>query len=85
MKQSSFQMTDMFQMNQFKQGELILFVHNQMKYKESGKKEWMNSLYSTLPETLETQRAKEATQLQSQVTRSSVTPHEPVQRWERDL
>lgn len=39
-----------------------------MKYKEAGKKEVASSLYSTLPETLETQHAKEASQLQSQVT-----------------
>lgn len=38
-----------------------------MKYKEAGKKAAMSSLYSTLPETLETQHAKEAAQLQSQV------------------
>lgn len=39
-----------------------------MKYKEAGKKGVMSSLYSTLPETLETQHAKEASQLQSQVS-----------------
>lgn len=38
-----------------------------MKYKEAGKKRVQSSLYSTLPETLETQHAKEASQLQSQV------------------
>lgn len=39
----------------------------QTKYKEAGKKEASTSLYSTLPETLETQHAKEASQLQSEV------------------
>lgn len=39
----------------------------QMKYKEAGKKGATSSLYSTLPETLETQHAKEASQLLSQV------------------
>lgn len=46
---------------------MILFCV-QLKYKEAVKKEVTNSLYSTLPETLETQHAKEASQLQSQVT-----------------
>lgn len=44
----------------------FMFV-SQMKYKEAGKKGAMKSLYSTLPETLDTQHAKEASQLQSQV------------------
>lgn len=47
-----------------------------MKYKEAGKKGVMSSLYSTLPETLETQHAKEASQLQSQVSAGSQTPAE---------
>lgn len=42
----------------------------QIKYKEAVKKGETNSLYSTLPETLETQHAKEASQLQSQVSSS---------------
>uniref|UniRef100_A0A3B4AXM2 SH3 domain-containing protein n=1 Tax=Periophthalmus magnuspinnatus TaxID=409849 RepID=A0A3B4AXM2_9GOBI len=37
-----------------------------VKYKESMKKDCSNALYHTLPETLETQRVKEITQLQSQ-------------------
>ena len=38
-----------------------------MKYKEAGRKGVSSSLYSTLPETMETQHAKEASQLQSEV------------------
>lgn len=41
----------------------------QVKYKEAGKKQTPASLYHRLPETLETQHAKEASQLQSQVGR----------------
>uniref|UniRef100_A0A3B3BIM4 Nebulette n=1 Tax=Oryzias melastigma TaxID=30732 RepID=A0A3B3BIM4_ORYME len=41
----------------------ILFI----KYKEAGKREALNCLYSKLPETLETRHAKEVSQLQSQV------------------
>uniref|UniRef100_A0A3B4VQD2 Nebulette n=1 Tax=Seriola dumerili TaxID=41447 RepID=A0A3B4VQD2_SERDU len=37
------------------------------KYKEAGKREVSSSLYSKLPETLDTLRAKEVSQLQSQV------------------
>ena len=48
----------------------------QMKYKEAGKKAAMSSLYSTLPETLETQHAKEAARLQSQVRDSHLRPKE---------
>lgn len=40
----------------------------QTKYKK-GKEDLSSSLYSTLPETLDTLHAKEAAQLQSQVTR----------------
>lgn len=39
----------------------------QWKYKEAGKKAATSSLYSTLPETLETQHARAASQLQSPV------------------
>lgn len=39
----------------------------QRKYKEAGRKAAMSSLYATLPETLETQHAREASELQSQV------------------
>lgn len=38
-----------------------------MKYKEDGKKELSVSLYSLLPETIHTQHAKEASELQSDV------------------
>ncbi|XP_013856085.1 nebulette, partial [Austrofundulus limnaeus] len=41
-------------------------THSQNKYKEAGKKELVKSLYSQLPETKETQHAKELTQLYSQ-------------------
>lgn len=39
----------------------------QVKYKEAGKKQASTALYHQLPETMETQHAKEASQLQSQV------------------
>lgn len=39
----------------------------QVKYKEAVKKEARESLYHRLPETLETQRVKEVTELQSEV------------------
>lgn len=38
-----------------------------MKYKEDGRKKASECLYSLLPETLETQHAKEATELLSEV------------------
>lgn len=39
----------------------------QLKYKEEGKKDVSINLYSVLPETLETQHAREASALQSEV------------------
>lgn len=39
----------------------------QVKYREASKKQASTALYHLLPETLETQHAKEASQLQSQV------------------
>ena len=39
----------------------------QTKYKEAGKKEVKTNLYSLLPLTMETQRAKEAAELLSEV------------------
>lgn len=45
-----------------------------MKYKEAGRKSANTSLFSTLSETLETQHAREASQLQSQVT-GRLPPH----------
>lgn len=42
----------------------------QAKYKKASKKDTSTSLYHRLPETLETQHAKEASQLQSQVCRN---------------
>lgn len=44
-----------------------------MKYKEAGRKEASSSLYHRLPETLETQRVKEVTALQSQVRACHMT------------
>ncbi|XP_042337070.1 nebulette-like, partial [Plectropomus leopardus] len=41
-------------------------THSESKYKEAGKKELVNSLYSLLPETKDTQHAKEQTQLHSE-------------------
>lgn len=49
---------------------LLLFWQN--KYKEAGKKELLNSLYSVLPETKETQHAKEQSQLCSEVRSGQV-------------
>lgn len=45
---------------------MLPFVQN--KYKEAGKKEVNRSLYSLLPHTMETQHAKEAAELLSEVT-----------------
>lgn len=45
----------------------VVFVLFQRKYKEAGKKGVASSLYCTLPETLETRHAKEASQLHSEV------------------
>lgn len=42
-------------------------VFPQVKYRESGRKERSSSLYSTLPDTLETSFAREMTELQSEV------------------
>lgn len=57
----------------------ILFIHFsffvKMKYKEAGKKGVSSALYSTLPETLETQHAKEASELQSQVPQFTHQPN----------
>ena len=44
-----------------------MFQLFQSKYKEEGKKEASMSLYSILPETPETQHAREASELQSEV------------------
>lgn len=44
-----------------------VFVCFQSKYKEAGRKQASGALYSLLPETLETQHAKDATDLLSQV------------------
>ncbi|XP_036790825.1 uncharacterized protein LOC110535304 [Oncorhynchus mykiss] len=40
-------------------------LQSQAKYKEAGKQQFSTLLYSKLPETLETQHAKDASQLQS--------------------
>lgn len=42
-----------------------------MKYKEEGQKELWSTLFSSLPQTLQTELAKEVTELQSQVTQPS--------------
>lgn len=44
----------------------LVFI-TQNKYKEAGKKEMVKCLYSLLPETKETQHAKEQSQLHSEV------------------
>uniref|UniRef100_G3NA44 Uncharacterized protein n=1 Tax=Gasterosteus aculeatus TaxID=69293 RepID=G3NA44_GASAC len=41
-------------------------THSEVKYKEAGKKEASVSLYHRLPETLETRRVREVTELQSE-------------------
>uniref|UniRef100_A0A3P9P1J4 Nebulette n=1 Tax=Poecilia reticulata TaxID=8081 RepID=A0A3P9P1J4_POERE len=51
---------------------LLSGFHLQLKYKEEGRKDASVSLYAVLPETMETQHAKEATSLQSQVRLSCV-------------
>lgn len=52
----------------------LFFFCVKMKYKEAGKKGVSSALYSTLPETLETQHAKEASELQSQVPQFTHQP-----------
>lgn len=47
----------------------------QLKYKEDGKKEMNMNLYSLLPETLDTQHAKEQSQSQSQVLTPPIAFH----------
>lgn len=47
----------------------------QSKYKEEGKKEASISLYSLLPETMETQHAKEASELRSEVDLTEIPEH----------
>lgn len=49
---------------------VVFMCHLQAKYKEAGKKEANTCLYSLLPETLETQHAKETTELLSEVKSS---------------
>lgn len=44
----------------------VLF-HHKVKYKEDGKKEMSVNLYSLLPDTIDTQHAKELTDMQSEV------------------
>lgn len=46
---------------------IALSSTHQVKYKEEGRKEAGASLYSALPDTLDTQRARELAALQSQV------------------
>lgn len=48
-------------------------VPHQVKYKEEGRREAGGSLYAALPDTLDTQRAKELGALQSQVEPASRT------------
>ncbi len=46
---------------------IIIIILLQVKYKEDGKKEMSINLYSLLPETIDTQHAKEVSNLQSEV------------------
>lgn len=46
--------------------DLFISAH-QVKYKEDGKKELSKNLYSALPETAETQFAKQMSEIQSEV------------------
>ena len=52
-------------------------VFLQVKYKEDVQKDLSSTLFSSLPQTLQTERAKEVSELQSQVT--SPTYQEPGQ------
>lgn len=54
---------------------IIVFFPLQVKYREAGRKEASSSLYHQLPETLETQRVKEVTELQSEVGASVIHIH----------
>lgn len=46
-----------------------------MRYRETGKKDNSSSLYSLLPETLETVHAKEVSELVSQVRLLTLEPY----------
>lgn len=52
----------------------------QVKYKEAGKQQAATSLFSKLPETLETKHAREASQLQSQVPERTAPQSRPSTR-----
>lgn len=52
----------------------LCVVIGQIKYKQAGKQQMASSLYSTLPETLETKHAKEVTELQSEVSPRVTSP-----------
>lgn len=47
----------------------------QVKYKQAGRQQAEASLFSKLPETLETKHAREASQLQSQVPERTAPQH----------
>lgn len=51
----------------------LMFSSPQVKYKEAVRKETSSSLYSTLPDTLETSFAREMTDMQSQVRQINTT------------
>lgn len=50
----------------------------QVKYREDVQKELSSSLFSSLPQTLQTELAKEVTELQSQVTKKKHTQSQSV-------
>lgn len=52
-----------------------MFLCFQIKYKQAGKQQAEVSLFSKLPETLDTKHAKEASKLQSQVPERTVLAH----------
>lgn len=53
---------------------MILLPLFQLKYKDAGKKEMSSSLYSVLPDTAETNLAKEHSEMLSEVQNSIVMP-----------
>lgn len=50
-----------------------VFLCFQLQYKQDGKKEAESNLYSLMPQTLQTEHAKHACQLQSQVRPQQIT------------
>ena len=60
-------------------GSWTFWSFSQIKYKESGKKERSSSIYSTLPDTSETNFAREMSDMQSEVWSDTPTTSSPAE------